>query len=230
MWIWPRLTREQSCDGAAPWHLRRGPLDPRVRYLYQLGMGSWAAFYVEGRSVDDVADACAAWLAEQRGFFDRIRGRAVAKTPFSNMSDGENWTLLSPGRRPRQVVVGTHSQHWTLVFYGSFVAPNALAEHVSRALACRVVDTQGQTTSDAYRVIVLGSGACTRELEFADGEWLVQEGAPLPNEPSPLEHVDEDEPDEPGWFDFDAVTAYMKHVFDIEWWQPPVGSSGVRVG
>ena len=142
-------------------------------------MGSWAAFYVEDISEERVAEACATWLRDQRGLWARLTGRAIGQRA-GELSEAENWTLWNPGGRPRRVAVVRHSPRWVMVFYGSFYEPNELAVHVSTELGARVVDTQGQNTSDAYLIAIHDAGQRTRTLEFCE-EWITNEGTPLPD-------------------------------------------------
>ena len=193
-------------------------------------MGSWAAFYVEGRDEAATAEACTEWLSDHRSAWARLTKKAVRQTAVSDLDLANNWTLLGAAKKPRRVAVYRQSPRWVTTFYGSFCAPNELAEHVSRRLECVVVDTQGQTTSDAYLVTVLDRGACKRELEFAaDVGWIKNDGGALDGEPVPLETEPEDEPGE-GWFDHKAVTRYLQSVFDIAWWELPDSTGAILVG
>jgi hypothetical protein len=99
-------------------------------------------------------------------------------------------------------------------------------------LQTRIVDTLGQTTSDAYLVEVFDAGSTRRRLEFAaDAGWIVQHGEPIVGEPDPLESPDEDAPDDPDLARFDdkAVSRYVKTTFGIEWWSPPASGSSVTL-
>jgi hypothetical protein len=131
---------------------------------------------------------------------------------------------------PDRVAVFSTSPGWVTVLYNGFLSPNALAASISASCNSRVVDTQGQTTSDAYLIEVYDSGKTVRTLEFAvDAGWMKNDGSPLPNEPEPLESPLEDEPEEAGWFDAEAVERYLARVFGIKWWELPRAGSQVTV-
>lgn len=116
------------------------------------------------------------------------------------------------------------------MLYNGFPNSNALAAAVSAGCKSRVVDTQGQTTSDAFLIDVYDAGKSVRTLEFAaDAGWLKNDGTPLPNEPHPLESPNEDEPEEAGFFDAEAVERYLARVFGITWWQLPRAGTPVTV-
>ena len=70
-----------------------------------------------------------------------------------------------------------------------------------------------QSVSSAYYLAVFRAGEHLRTIEFADGEWLRQEGTPLPFEPSPLGKNISEEGEEPYyWFNAEPVREYCEHL------------------
>lgn len=191
-------------------------------------MGTWTAFYVEGAREDDVAAACLEWLGAHRGIWAKLTGRRPRARSTEVPDDFWSWgSFRLGGRGPDRVAIFSHSPGWVTVLYNAFPTPNQLAAAVSSGLEARVVDAQAQTTSDAYSIEVFEVGTSVRTLEFADGSWIQNLGAPLPKEPE-LESPPEDESEPgPGWFDSDAAERYLEQVFGIAWWRLP--KSGERV-
>jgi hypothetical protein len=113
--------------------------------------------------------------------------------------------------RPRTFAVGVQEPGWVTVHVGAFEGVGELADSLSQRLAVRVVVAQGQTTSEAWRISVHEEGRAIRHVEFAEGEWLVQEGAPLAFEADPL-GTNVAEPGEEPWYDFgfDEAAAYCE--------------------
>lgn len=102
---------------------------------------------------------------------------------------------------------------------------------MSQQCGGRVVDTFGQTSADVYGITVYQRGAPIRTLEYArDVGWVTSSGSALPNEPTPLEWLDPDEPeDAEPWFDHHAVERYLRQVFEIPWWEPPSAGAPASV-
>ena len=65
----------------------------------------------------------------------------------------------------------------------------------SNALVAIIV--LAQTVSSAYYLAVFRGGDHLRTIQFADGEWLRQEGTALPFEPNPLGKNISEEGEEP---------------------------------
>jgi hypothetical protein len=193
-------------------------------------MGTWTAFYVEGGAESEVVAHCLDWLELRRGIWARLTGRRPQARSTQVPDDFWSWGSFRLRGGPDRLAVFPHSRKWTTVLYNGFFDPNTLAAAVSAGGKCRVVDTQGQTTSDAYLLGVYDSGKSIRTLEFAvDVGWVRNLGPALPNEPDPLESPLEDEPEEKGWFDADAVERYLARVFDIAWWKLPPSGTQVTV-
>lgn len=190
-------------------------------------MGTWTAFYVEDTAEEEVVAQCVRWMEDNRRIWARLtRPKPQARTG-TIPEDYWRWRNFRLRGGPDRLVIFRNSPVWITVMHNSFLSPNVLAATVSAACKCRVVETQGQTTSDAYLIEVYVTGACVRMLSFAaDAGWLRNEGLPDPREPQPLESQDLDE-EGPGWFDADAVERYLKQVFGIEWWQLP--KPGIQV-
>jgi hypothetical protein len=115
--------------------------------------------------------------------------------------------------RPRAFALGVQEPGWVTVHVDAFEGVGELADSLSQRLAVRVVVCQGQTTSEAWRISVHEEGRVTRHVEFADGEWLVQEGDPLAFEADPLGTNIAEPGDEPCYdFGFDEAAAYCEEL------------------
>lgn len=192
-------------------------------------VGTWTAFYVEHASVDEVVSHCIHWMEDHRRLWAKLTRQRPQARLGTIPEDFWRWRNFRLRGGPDRLVVFCTSPAWITVMHNSFLSPNLLAAAVSLACRCRVVETQGQTTSDAYLTEVYVAGTCIRSLSFAaDAGWLRNEGLPDAHEPQPLESQDVDE-EGPGWFDAEAVERYLKQVFGIEWWQVPTPGPLVTV-
>jgi hypothetical protein len=135
--------------------------------------------------------------------------------------------------QPRTFAVGVQQPGWATVHVGAFEGVGELGDSLSAQLDARVVVGQGQTTSEAWRVSVHEKGRTLRHLEFADGDWVVQQGIPFAFETQPLGTNISEPGDEPFFdFGFDEVTAYCNEL-GFQFWtdrQPEDGWVWVRGG
>lgn len=115
--------------------------------------------------------------------------------------------------QPSAFAVGVQERGWVTVHVGAFEGVAALADALSDQLDARVVIGQGQTTSEAWRVSVHEKGRTLRHLEFADGDWVVQQGTPLAFESEPLGTNIAEPGDDPCYdFGFDEASAYCREL------------------
>jgi hypothetical protein len=96
--------------------------------------------------------------------------------------------FLPDKRVPSRFAVGHTPSGWTTAHINSFFEPDDLDRLLSGQFSTACVAIMAQTVSEAYYVQVAEHGAIARILYFAGdtGEWLRNEGTPLPFEPQPL--------------------------------------------
>lgn len=135
--------------------------------------------------------------------------------------------------QPRAFAVGVQQRGWVTVHAGAFEGVGGLADALSDQLGVRVVVGQGQTTSEAWRVSVHEEGQTRRHLEFAEGDWLAQQGMPFAFESQPLGTNIAESGEEPCYeFGFDEATAYCAEL-GFQFWsdrQPKEGWVWLRGG
>ncbi len=126
--------------------------------------------------------------------------------------------IASETQQPTKFALIAEQADWLTIHYNSFLPLRELAADISRKLDTVVVIVMAQSVSSAYYLAVFRGGEHLRTLEFADGEWLRQEGTPLQFEPSPLGKNLSEEGDEPWYcFDEEPVREYCEH-FGLKLW------------
>jgi len=191
-------------------------------------MATLSALYLALDDPDRVIDALRARAAEVGG--EPVEsGRLEHDAAFY---DGDDF-FETFAARPRTFAIGVQEPGWVTVHAGAFEGVGELADALSAQLGARVVTGQGQTTAEAWRVSLHEKGRTLRYLEFADGDWVAQRGAPLSFESQPL-GTNIAEPDEEPFYDFgfDEVTAYCGEL-GFQFWsdrQPESGWVWIRGG
>lgn len=191
-------------------------------------MATLSALYVATEDTERLMEALRAQAAEAGGQ-PVESGRLETDAAFY---DGDAF-FDSFAARPRTFAVGMQEPGWVTVHVGSFENLGELADSLSARLGVRVVVGQGQTTSEAYRISVHEAGQALRHVEFADGDWVTQEGAPLAFESQPLGTNIAEPGGEPCYdFGFDEATAYCMQL-GFQFWsdrQPEEGWAWIRSG
>lgn len=140
----------------------------------------------------------------------RVVRTTTAKT-FGQLY-GEEF-LCSETQQPTKFALITEQPRWFTIHYNSFLPLRELATDISGKLNTVAVLVRAQSVSSAYYLAVFRAGEHLRTIEFADGEWLRQEGAPLPFEPTPLGKNISGEGEEPYyWFGDEPVREYCEHL------------------
>jgi hypothetical protein len=187
-----------------------------------------SALYVATEDAERLIDALCAHAAETGGQ-PVASGRLDNDAAFYD-SDAFFETF---GTRPRTFAVGVQEAGWVTVHVGTFENLGELADALSAQFDVRVVVGQGQTTSEAWRVSVHEKGRSLRHVEYADGDWVTQEGTPLAFESQPLGTNIAEPGDEPAYdFGFDEATAYCNEL-GFQFWsdrQPEHGWVWIRGG
>ena len=115
---------------------------------------------------------------------------------------------------PNLLAIGSMPPNWLTVHYNSFYEMQDVASKISKTLSCLAIVVMAQSVSEAYLLSVHNNGKSLRKLYWVGeiGEWVAQEGAPLPFESNPLGHnIGTDE--NPFFvFDRESVIEYCKHL------------------
>lgn len=168
-------------------------------------MGSFAAVHVQSSDPDDLVDPIGEWL--------RGHGFGVAERMDAAPSSLRTFHLST-----NTVGLGRASAAWSMLLFNGFgLGGGALDEAAIRPLAARVparvVLFTGQTTSDAYQLVVLDGAACARRVMLAGGQCLANDGQPLPGERAgafSMHEQDDDADDPPSvMHDAQAIAAAM---------------------
>lgn len=179
-------------------------------------MSTYCALHIQTKDKQSVVPELEQYLALNH------RGRVVRTTTADTLGPlyGDEF-ICSEKQQPTKFAVITEQPGWFTAHYNSFLPLRELATDVSRTLHTLAVVLTTQSVSSAYYVAVWRAGEHLRTLEFADGEWIRQEGSPLPFEREPLGTNLSDEGEEPYYsFRRDDVVEYCDH-FGLRLWQPP---------
>ncbi len=174
-------------------------------------MSTYTAIHVHSTDITGVQQICHAWLAESHPAATlTVTQGAFPLKDFARIFD-DGW--------PSLLVLGLTEPDWLTLHCNSFNEMEALAQRLSRQLACRVVVVLAQTVSDSYYISVDNGGERVRTLEFSAGNgWLVQEGTPLPFEPHPLgENIAEAGEEPLYFFGVQDVEAYCQELGFSPW-------------
>jgi len=121
---------------------------------------------------------------------------------------------------PTMLAVGSEQLGWVTVYYNSFYEMRDIAAEVSRVLKCLTVVVMAQSVSEAYFLCIHRDGGHLRTLQWVgdQGEWMIQDGEPLPFEKRPLGRNISEEGDEPFYiFERDEVLEYCSNL-GLELW------------
>lgn len=89
---------------------------------------------------------------------------------------------------PTMLAIGSEHPGWVTVHYNSSYEMRDIASEVARILKCFTVVVMAQSVSEAYFLCIHRKDEHLRTLQWAgdQGEWVIQEGKPLPFEKDPL--------------------------------------------
>ena len=176
-------------------------------------MGTYCALHVKTMEKGSLVSELELFLAAIH------RGHVIHTTSAETIGKlyGEEF-LCSEKRPPTNFALIAEQPDWLTAQYNSFFRLDDMAAEISRRLGTVVILGTAQTCSSAYLLGIYESGRHLRTLEFADGSWLAQEGAPLAFEPDPLGENISEEGEEPYYiFDADSVREYCEH-FGLKLW------------
>jgi hypothetical protein len=171
-------------------------------------MSTYCGLHVHTNAKDSVV----ADIEEYAAINHRPRVVQTTKAKTLGQLYGEEF-LCSETQQPTKFALITEQPGWLTIHYNSFLPLRELATDISRRLDTVAILVKAQSVSGAYYLAVFRAGEHLRTIEFADGEWLRQEGTPLPFEPSPLGKNISEEGEEPYyWFGEAPVREYCEHL------------------
>jgi hypothetical protein len=175
-------------------------------------MGTYCALHVKAGDKIPLVSELERFLAETH------RGRVIKTTTADTFGALYGDEFVNSREEPTKFALVFEQPDWATVHFNSFFRPRDLATDLSAKLSTVVISTLAQTCSDAYELILCDSGRHLRTLEFADGEWVSQEGAPLPFESEPIGKNIAEAGEEPWYvFEEESVREYCKH-FGLQFW------------
>ena len=172
-------------------------------------MSTYTALHVQSR--DDAAQSLfTQWLKSANG------ARIVHVSRLNSFPFDFYWDdFLISGQPPTVLAAGYEQPDWLTVHYNSFCKMQELSAELSRALNCLSVVVMAQSVSEAYFVSIHRCGEHLRTLEYAgdQGEWITQDGSPLPFENYPLGRNLSEKGEEPFYvFGRDEVEEYCSQL------------------
>ncbi len=171
-------------------------------------MSTYCALHVQTKDRESVVGDVEKYLAHNHQ--DCVVQTTAAAT-FGKLY-GEEF-ICSQTQQPTKFALIAEQPDWLTIHYNSFLPVRELATTISRKLDTVVIIVMAQSVSSAYYLAVFRAGEHLRTIEFADGEWLRQEGVPLPFEANPLGENIAEEGKEPWyWFDSEPVREYCEHL------------------
>lgn len=171
-------------------------------------MSTYCALHVQTENGQSVVSEIERYLALNH------RGRVVQTTAAETFGKlyGEEF-LCSETQQPTKFALISEQPGWFTIHYNCFLPVRELATDISRKLEALAIIVMAQSVSSAYHLGIYRGGEHLRTIEFADGEWLRQEGTPLPFEPSPLGRNISGEGKDPWyWFDDEPTREYCEHL------------------
>jgi hypothetical protein len=176
-------------------------------------MGTYCALHVKTKDKGALVSGLERYLAEIH------RGRVIQTTVAETCGKlyGDEF-LCSEKQPPTKFALISELPGWFTAHYNSFFRLRELAADISGTLNTVAIILTVQTCSSAYLLSISELGRHLRTLEFADGNWISQEGAPLPFESQPLGKNVAEEGEEPWYvFEDDSVREYCEH-FGLKLW------------
>ena len=194
-----------------------------VRHYHTPAVSTHCALHVHSADQAALLTSLRAFLREEHG-----RGGLTSERPTLGEFYGREFDAHAS--RPTAFLVGSEQPGWQTAHFNSFEHLDALARSLSAKLAAVVACYQMQSVSEAHRLSVHRGGEHLRTLEFAEGEWLLQEGQPLPFETVPL-GTNVAEPGEEPHHEFgrDEAADYVMH-FGLTLWGEQEPSRWTHLG
>ena len=193
-------------------------------------MSLYTAVHVQSDQLDKIEPILVAWLQSAH------RAESVA---VRQEGDGFPTRLYrdhfvnSVEDFPTLLVIGHTQPGWITIHYNSFNDMKDVASGLSRTLACLVVAAIAESVSETYCLTIYEEGEHLRTLAWSgdQGEWLQDEGQPLPFEEHPLGVNLADEDEEPDyWFGAAEAETYCHHLGLQVWGDPYYESDWIVLG
>jgi hypothetical protein len=170
-------------------------------------MATHAALHISTPDLGRVVSELSAYLERQHGSTPSIRPSETLGPIYDDLF------ICSETEPPTMFSVASEQAGWLTAHYNSFHPLHELAQSLSQTAGALLVACIAQSVSSGYRVAVYRYGIHQRTLCFADGEWIEQEGEPLPFERQPLGTDISGDPSSPFYvFDRDDAIDYCRHM------------------
>jgi hypothetical protein len=176
-------------------------------------MSTYCALHVQTQDRQSIVGEIERYLAFSN------RGRIVQTTAANTIGKLYGDEFICSQQQPSKFAIMSEQPRWLTIHYNSFLPVRELAADISRRVDTVAIIVMAQSVSSAYYLSVYRAGEHLRTIEFADGEWIRQEGTPLSFEPSPLGTNIADEGEEPCYcFENESVRQYCEH-FGLKLWE-----------
>lgn len=144
-------------------------------------MTTYCAIHVKTKNAERVLDLLGKWWQQMHG--SNPETRSMTDWPPDFQDD-----FLPDEIPPSSFGLAHMPSGWVTIHYNSFDPATALCRHFSTEIGTLAITVIYQSVSEAYFVEVMKNGRALRTLAYAGdhGEWLRQEGVPLPFETVPL--------------------------------------------
>ena len=176
-------------------------------------MATYCAVHVKTDTTESVLETLDQWWQETQGSVPERK--VLNEWPAGLYGD----SFFLDEVLPSCLVMAHTPPCWITIHYNSFDPLTPLAVHLSARNGVLVVTVMAQSVSEAYFLQVIENGQVMRTLYFAgdQGEWIRQEGDPLPFESQPLGRNISDDAEPFFVFGRDDAVAYCKNL-GLELW------------
>ncbi len=175
-------------------------------------MGTFCTIHIKSNDKGAVVSEFERYLAETH------RGQVVQTTVAETFGKLYGDEFLCSNKPPTKFAAICEQPGWVTAHFNSFCRLREFAAEVSGTLKTFVITAIAQTCSSAYMLSICEAGRHVRTLEFADGEWIKQDGRLLPFESEPLGKNIAEPGEEPLYvFEGDSVKEYCEH-FGLKFW------------
>ena len=188
-------------------------------------MSTFTALHIQSDRTAAIHKMLAAWLKSVH----RVKSITTKQGDFPI----ELYTkaFIMGGKPPTMLAIGSTQPDWVTVHYNSFYDMKDVASKASRDLSCITVVVMAQSVSEAYYLSIHKQGEHLRTLEWVgdQGEWVKQEGQPLPFEQRPLDKNIAEQGAEPFYiFEREAVAEYCSQL-GLQVWNEYYGPNWITL-
>jgi len=175
-------------------------------------MSTYCALHIQTTDKQSIVSLVEKFLASNHG------RRVAVATDSDALESIYGDEFICSDDKPTKFAVDTGTAGWFVAHFNSFNPVRDLAADISRSLKTLVVVVLAQSASSAYQIEVWRAGENLRTLYFA-GDWIANEGTPLPFESSSLGTDVSEEGEEPCYiFGRSDTIEYCSHL-GLRLWQ-----------